>query len=79
RPARKGALRRALAAVREGPRARFTARWLVRLGLASALAYAALVGVREAHEYATSSARFEVKSLLFEPTPHVPAERLVEL
>jgi len=43
------------------------------------LAWAALVGAREAHDYATTSPRFEVRSLIYEPTAHVSDGRLREL
>jgi cell division protein FtsQ len=51
-------------------------RWTVRLGLAGGLAYGVLVGAREGYEYATTSPRFEVRGLLFEPSRHVGDERL---
>jgi cell division protein FtsQ len=38
-----------------------------------------LVGAREAYEYATTSARFEVSALIYQPTPHVDDARLREL
>ncbi|MBX7078837.1 MAG: FtsQ-type POTRA domain-containing protein [Nannocystaceae bacterium] len=61
-------------------------RWLrtsvrvgVRLGLCAALAYGVLVGVREGYAYATTSPRFEVRALQFQPTTHVDEARLREL
>ena len=65
-----------------GPRRtllRTLARWTVRLGLAGGLAYGVLVGAREGYEYATTSPRFEVRGLLFEPTEHIADERLRQL
>jgi cell division protein FtsQ len=58
---------------------RRVARWVVRLGLAGGLAYGALVGVREGYEYATTSPRFEVRGLLFQPTKHIDDEHLRSL
>lgn len=58
---------------------RHVGRWVLRLGVASAVAYAALVGVREGYEYATTSPRFEVRGLVFSPTDHVDDARLREL
>ncbi len=55
---------------------RTLARWSLRLGLAGGLAYGVLVGAREGYEYATTSPRFEVRGLLFEPTAHVGDEHL---
>ena len=43
----------------------------LRGGLALGIAYGLLLGAREVYEYATTSARFEVRSLIFDPTPHV--------
>ncbi|MCH9686767.1 MAG: FtsQ-type POTRA domain-containing protein [Deltaproteobacteria bacterium] len=51
----------------------------LRLGIAGTLAWALLVGVREGYAYATTSPRFEVRGLLYEPTPHVSDTRLREL
>jgi cell division protein FtsQ len=55
------------------------ARIALRVGIVGGLAYGALVGVREGYEYATTSPRFEVRGLLFEPTAHVTDEELREL
>ena len=66
----------------EGPKRpllRTMARWTLRLSLASGLAYGVLVGAREGYEYATTSPRFEVRGLLFQPTTHISDERLREL
>jgi cell division protein FtsQ len=49
------------------------------VSVVGSLAWAALVGAREAHDYATTSPRFEVRSLIYEPTPHVSDERLRRL
>jgi cell division protein FtsQ len=51
----------------------------LRLGIAGSLAWGLLVGVREGYAYATTSPRFEVRGLLYEPTPHVDDTRLREL
>lgn len=48
-----------------------------RLGGIAALAYALLLGAEYGHDYATTSPRFAVKDVVFEPTPHVPSEHLV--
>ncbi len=46
-------------------------RWGLRLGVAGGLSYAALFGIQEGYEFATTSPRFEARGLVFEPTPHV--------
>ncbi|MCA9654823.1 MAG: FtsQ-type POTRA domain-containing protein [Myxococcales bacterium] len=51
----------------------------LRLSIAGTLAWGLLVGVREGYAYATTSPRFEVRGLLYEPTPHVDDARLREL
>lgn len=51
----------------------------LRLGIAGSLAWGLLVGVREGYAYATTSPRFEVRGLVYEPTPHVDDARLREL
>ncbi len=56
-----------------------TLRLGLRLGFAGTLAWALLVGVREGYAYATTSPRFEVRGLIYEPTPHVDDARLREL
>ena len=43
------------------------------------MAWALLVAASEGYDYATTSPRFEVRALLFEPTPHVSDEHLREL
>ena len=48
----------------------------LRLGIMGTLTYGLLVGVREGYGYATSSPRFEVRALAFEPTAHVDELRL---
>lgn len=51
----------------------------LRLGIAGSVAWGLLLGVREGYAYATTSPRFEVRGLLYEPTPHVDDTRLREL
>lgn len=51
----------------------------LRLSIAGTLAWGLLVGVKEGYAYATTSPRFEVRGLLYEPTPHVDDARLREL
>ncbi|MCX4242131.1 cell division protein FtsQ/DivIB [Paraliomyxa miuraensis] len=51
----------------------------LRLGIAGSVAWGLLVGVREGYAYATTSPRFEVRGLIYEPTPHVDDARLREL
>lgn len=51
----------------------------LRVSVAGTLAWGLLVGVREGYAYATTSPRFEVRGLLYEPTPHVDDARLREL
>lgn len=51
----------------------------LRLGIAASLAWGLLVGVREGYAYATTSPRFEVRGLVYEPTAHVDDARLREL
>lgn len=51
----------------------------LRLGLVVGVAWALLAGGREVYEYATTSSRFEVQHLTFEPTEHVDDEALREL
>ncbi|GEM_PF-338340 len=46
------------------------------LGLTAGVAWALLMGGREVYEYATTSARFEAKHLIYEPTAHVDDETL---
>lgn len=54
-------------------------RWVARIGIVGGLAYGLLVGAREGYEYATTSPRFEVRGLLYEPSEHVPDEELRRL
>lgn len=58
---------------------RTAARWGLRVGIAGGLSYAALFGVQEGYEFATTSPRFEARGLVFEPTPHVDDEALRDL
>jgi len=51
----------------------------LRLGIAGSLAWGLLVGVREGYAYATTSPRFEVRGLVYQPTTHVDDARLREL
>ncbi|MEM9459208.1 MAG: FtsQ-type POTRA domain-containing protein [Myxococcota bacterium] len=51
----------------------------LRLGIAGSVAWGVLVGVREGYAYATTSPRFEVRGLHYEPTAHVDDARLREL
>ncbi len=51
----------------------------LRVGIAGSLAWGLLVGVREGYAYATTSPRFEVRGLVYEPTAHVDDARLREL
>jgi cell division protein FtsQ len=48
----------------------------LRLTIMGTLTYGLLVGVREGYGYATSSPRFEVRALAFEPTAHIDELRL---
>lgn len=51
----------------------------LRMGIAGSLAWGLLLGVREGYAYATTSPRFEVRGLVYEPTAHVDDARLREL
>jgi cell division protein FtsQ len=62
---------------REWPRK--LGRTSLRLGLIVGVAWALLAGGREVYEYATTSSRFEVQHLTFEPTQHVDDQTLREL
>jgi len=44
------------------------------LGITGTIAWALLAGAREGYDYATTSPRFEVRALLFEPTTHIDHE-----
>lgn len=72
----KAALTGALAA---GSRGRRAFGLLGRLAVAVALAWGVLLAVQAGYQYVTTSARFEARSLVFEPTPHVPVDRLQAL
>lgn len=48
----------------------------LRAGLVLAVAWALVAGGREVYEYATTSSRFEVQHLVYEPTEHVDDETL---
>ncbi len=68
----------------DGPRiSRVWLRRIVRrsasLGAIAAVAYGALALAREGYEYATTDARFEVSSFVFEPTTHIDDTRLRKL
>ncbi|MEE9386878.1 MAG: FtsQ-type POTRA domain-containing protein [Nannocystaceae bacterium] len=54
-------------------------RWLLRLGVTAGLAYGGLLAARSVHAYATTSSRFEARSLVYDPSPHVSDDRLREL
>lgn len=54
-------------------------RWAARLGVVGLLAYAGLIGVQKLHDHATTSPRFEVRGLIYDPTPHVDDGRLRDL
>lgn len=51
----------------------------LRVGLVLGVAWALVAGGREVYEYATTSARFEVQHLVYEPTEHVDDATLREL
>lgn len=48
----------------------------LRAGLVLGVAWALVAGGREVYEYATTSSRFEVQHLVYEPTEHVDDETL---
>ncbi len=77
--ARSLALLRALARPQLGPRARRLLSASMRLGVAVALAWGLLLGAQQGYQYVTTSARFEAKSVVFQQTPHLSADRLTEL
>lgn len=82
RPARRRrvlALLRALARPTLGPRTRRFLSVSMRLGVAVVLAWGLLLGAQQGYQYVTTSAHFEARSVAFEPTPHLSAERLTEL
>jgi cell division protein FtsQ len=51
----------------------------LKLGAVVAVAWGLLLAGREVYEYSTTSARFEVQHLIYEPTTHVDDEILREL
>lgn len=51
----------------------------MKVGFTFGLAYAVLLAVQGVHDYATTSPRFEVSSLIFEQSEHVDDDRLREL
>jgi len=51
----------------------------MKVGFTFGLAYAVLLAVQGVHDYATTSPRFEVSSLIFDETAHVDDDRLREL
>jgi cell division protein FtsQ len=51
----------------------------LRVAVMSTVAWGLLVGVREGYDYATTSPRFEVRALTYEPTPHVDDDELRRL
>ena len=76
----RGGLRAALAgSLQAGSRGRRALGLLGRLAVAVALAWGVLLAVQAGYQYVTTSSRFEAKSLVFEPTPHVPVDRLRDL
>jgi cell division protein FtsQ len=52
---------------------------VVKVGSVVAVAWALLIGGREVYEYATTSPRFEVQHLIYEPSAHVDDDGLREL
>lgn len=51
----------------------------LRAGIVLGVVYGLLFGVEQVYDYATTSPRFEVKHLIYEPTAHVNDEQLREL
>lgn len=51
----------------------------LRASIVGTMAWGLLVGVREGYAYATTSPRFEVRGLIYEPTPHVDDTRVRDL
>lgn len=62
-----------------GGRLRRLGRFTVRLAVMGTLAWGLLVGVREGYDYATTSPRFEVRALTYQPTSHVSDDELRRL
>lgn len=79
RTSRLRPLLRALVRPQLGPRARRLLSASMRLGVAVCLAWGLLLGLQQGYQYVTTSARFEAKTIAFEPTSHLSAERLAEL
>ena len=79
RAARSIALLRTLARPQLSPRARRFLSASMRLGVAVALAWGLLLGAQQGYQYVTTSARFEARSVVFQRTPHLSADRLTEL
>ncbi|MBA3548545.1 MAG: FtsQ-type POTRA domain-containing protein, partial [Nannocystis sp.] len=73
------ALLRALSRPTLGPRARRFLSVSMRLGVAVVLAWGLLLGAQQGYQYVTTSSHFEARTVAFEPTPHLSAERLAEL
>jgi len=59
-----------------GPRARRLIGAGMRLGVAFVLAWGVLLAAQQGYQFVTTSAHFEAKAVVFEPTPHVSPERL---
>ena len=72
-------LLRALTRPQLGPRARRFLGAGMRLGVAFALAWGLLLGAQQGYQYVTTSARFEAKTVVFEASPHLSADRLTEI
>lgn len=70
---------RALPRLQLGPRARRLIGAGMRLGVAFVLAWGVLLAAQQGYQYVTTSAHFEAKAVVFEPTTHVSPERLHEL
>lgn len=54
-------------------------RFALRAGLTGGFVYGLLLAAQGVHDYATTSSRFEVKGLIFEPTLHVDDDHAREL
>jgi cell division protein FtsQ len=57
-------------------RLRGLARLAARIGLATGVAWSAMAGLERAYVFATTSPRFQVQHLIYEPTAHVDEDRL---
>lgn len=62
-----------------GPRMRRLIGAGMRLGVAFVLAWGVLLAAQQGYQYVTTSAHFEAKAVVFEPTTHISPERLREL